>query len=241
MLTGMPVSISLGLTVLTFLFTMTTVPITSVALKLFTGIERFEVMAIPFFILAGNFLTLGGVARRMINLASSMVGHWHGGLALAGVMACALFAAVSGSSPATVVAIGAIILPAMVKQGFPKRFGAGVITTSGALGILIPPSIVMVIYSVATGGSVAIDPEGNRVLSASVGQLFMAGVVPGLILASMLGLVTFYRAWKNDYPRMPKATWWETIRAFRESVWGLLLIVIVLGGIYTGFFTPTEA
>ncbi len=116
------------------------------ALKLFTGIENFEIMAIPFFILAGNFLTHGGVARRMINFATSMVGHWYGGLGLAGVMACALFAAVSGSSPATVVAIGSIMLPAMVAQGFPKRFGAGVITTSGALGILIPPSIVMVIY-----------------------------------------------------------------------------------------------
>ena len=143
MLTGMPISISLGLTVLTFLFTMTDVPIESVALKLFTGIEKFEIMAIPFFILAGNFLTHGGVARRMINFATAMVGHWHGGLALAGVMACALFAAVSGSSPATVVAIGSIILPAMVRQGFPNKFGAGVITTSGALGILIPPSIVM--------------------------------------------------------------------------------------------------
>jgi C4-dicarboxylate transporter, DctM subunit len=241
MLTGMPISIALGLTVLTFLFTMTQVPIEAVALKLFTGIENFEIMAIPFFILAGNFLTHGGVARRMIAFATSMIGHWHGGLGLAGVMACALFAAISGSSPATVVAIGAIILPAMVQQGFPKRFGAGVIATSGALGILIPPSIVMVIYSVATGGSVAIDPEGKRVLSASVGQLFMAGVIPGLILASMLGATTFYRAWKNDYPRMPKATWAECFAAFRRSIWGLLLIVIVLGGIYSGAFTPTEA
>jgi C4-dicarboxylate transporter DctM subunit len=227
MLTGMPISISLGLTVLTFLFTMTTVPITSVALKLFTGIERFEVMAIPFFILAGNFLTHGGVARRMIAFASSMVGHWHGGLALAGVMACALFAAVSGSSPATVVAIGSILLPAMIKQGFPKRFGAGVITTSGALGILIPPSIVMVMYSVAT--------------NTSVGQLFMAGVIPGLVLATMLGLTTWWRARKNDYPRLPKASWGERFRTFRESIWGLMLIVVVIGGIYTGIFTPTEA
>jgi C4-dicarboxylate transporter DctM subunit len=227
MLTGMPVSISLGLTVLTFLFTMTTVPITSVALKLFTGIERFEIMAIPFFILAGNFLTHGGVARRMIAFATSMVGHWHGGLALAGVMACALFAAVSGSSPATVVAIGSIILPAMVKQGFPKQFGAGVITTSGALGILIPPSIVMVMYSVAT--------------NTSVGQLFMAGVVPGLVLATMLGLTTWWRARKKDYPRLPKASWGERLRTFRQSVWGLLLIVVVIGGIYSGIFTPTEA
>jgi C4-dicarboxylate transporter DctM subunit len=241
MLTGMPVSIALGLTVLTYLFTMTDVPIEAVALKLFTGIENFEIMAIPFFILAGNFLTHGGVARRMIAFATSMVGHWYGGLGLAGVLACAFFAAISGSSPATVVAIGSIILPAMVAQGFPKRFGAGVIATSGALGILIPPSIVMVIYSVATGGSIAMDPEGKRVLSASVGQLFMAGVIPGLMLASMLGATTWYRAWKNDYPRMPKASWAERFTAFRKSIWGLLLIVIVLGGIYSGAFTPTEA
>jgi C4-dicarboxylate transporter DctM subunit len=227
MLTGMPISISLGLTVLTFLFTMTQVPIESVALKLFTGIEKFEIMAIPFFILAGNFLTHGGVARRMINFASSMVGHWHGGLALAGVMACALFAAVSGSSPATVVAIGSIIMPAMVRQGYPKGFGAGVITTSGALGILIPPSIVMVMYSVST--------------NTSVGKLFMAGVVPGLMLATLLGLTTWYLAKKHNYPRMPRASWAERFTAFRKSAWGLLLIVIVMGGIYTGVFTPTEA
>lgn len=227
MLTGMPISISLGLTVLTFLFTMTQVPLESVALKLFTGIEKFEIMAIPFFILAGNFLTHGGVARRMINFATSMVGHWHGGLALAGVMACALFAAVSGSSPATVVAIGSILLPGMVKAGFPMKFGAGVITTSGALGILIPPSIVMVMYSVAT--------------NTSVGSLFMAGVVPGFILASMLGGMTWYRARKFNYPRQPKASWKERWQAFRASAWGLMLIIVVMGGIYSGMFTPTEA
>jgi len=241
MLTGMPISIALGLTVLSFLFVMTQVPIESVALKLFTGIESFEIMAIPFFILAGNFLTHGGVARRMINFAASMVGHWYGGLGLAAVVACALFAAISGSSPATVVAIGAILIPAMVNAGYPKRFGAGVIATSGALGILIPPSIVMVLYAVSTGGSMAIDPEGKRVLSASVGQLFMAGVIPGLMLAFLLGATTFYRAWKNDYPRMKRATWLERFKAFRDSIWGLLLIVIVLGGIYAGLFTPTEA
>src|SRR6266513_60312 len=200
MLTGMPISISLGLTVLVYLFTMTQVPIQSVALKLFTGIENF---------------------------ATAMVGHWHGGLGLAGVLACALFAAVSGSSPATVVAIGSIILPAMVKQGFPKQFGAGVITTSGALGILIPPSIVMVMYSVAT--------------NTSVGQLFMAGIIPGLVLATMLGLTTWWRARKNNYPRLPKASWGERFRTFRQSIWGLLLIGVVIGGIYSGVFTPTEA
>ncbi len=227
MLTGMPISIALGLTVLSFLFFFTNIPTEAVAMKLFTGIEKFEIMAIPFFILAGNFLTHGGVAKRMINFATSMVGHWHGGLALSGVIACALFAAVSGSSPATVVAIGSILLPAMVKAGFPKRYGAGVITTSGSLGILIPPSIPMVIYCVAT--------------NSSVGGMFMGGVVPGLLLATLLGLVSWWIARKNDYPRMPKATGIQRLKAFRESVWGLLLIVIVLGGIYSGLFTPTEA
>jgi C4-dicarboxylate transporter, DctM subunit len=227
MLVGMPISIALGLTVLTFLFTLTQVPIEAVALKLFTGIEKFEIMAVPFFILAGNFLTHGGVARRMIAFATAMVGHWHGGLGLAAVMACALFAAVSGSSPATVVAIGSVILPAMVAQGFPRRFGAGVVTTAGALGILIPPSIAMVLYAVST--------------NASIGKLFIAGIVPGLMLASMLGATTWYRAYKNDYPRMPQASFREQFDAFRKSIWGLLLIIVVIGGIYTGLFTPTEA
>src|SRR5574343_438830 len=227
MLTGMPISIALGLTVLSFLYFLTHVPIEAVAMKLFTGIEKFEIMAIPFFILAGNFLTHGGVAKRMINFASAMVGHWYGGLGLAGVLACALFAAVSGASPAAVVAIGSILLPAMVKAGFPNRFGAGVISTSGALGILIPPSIVMVMYSVGSNTSVC--------------ALFMAGVIPGLALAGVLGGVTWYRAKKFNYPRQPKASWGERWISFRKSVWGLLLIVVVMGGIYSGIFTPTEA
>jgi len=227
MLTGMPISIALGLTVLGFLFSMTQMPLESVALKLFTGIEKFEIMAIPFFILAGNFLTHGGVARRMIRFATALVGHWHGGLALGGVLACALFAAVSGSSPATVVAIGSILLPAMVKQGYPKSFGVGVIGTSGALGILIPPSIVMVIYAVST--------------NSSIGKLFIAGIVPGIGLAALLMFVTWAVARKKNYPRMAKASGVEVVKAFRESVWGLFLIVVVIGGIYSGIFTPTEA
>jgi len=227
MLTGMPISISLGLTVLTFLFTMTDVPLESVALKLFTGIEKFEIMAIPFFILAGNFLTHGGVAKRMIRFATALVGHLHGGLALGGVVACALFAAVSGSSPATVVAIGSILLPAMVKQGYPKKFGVGVIGTAGALGILIPPSIVMVIYAVST--------------NSSIGRLFIAGIIPGLMLAALLMFVTWVVAKRRNYPRMKRASLGEVWAAFRESVWGLFLIVVVIGGIYAGIFTPTEA
>src|SRR3989440_8919316 len=139
MVTGMPVSIALGLSVLTFLFTLTQVPLEAVALKLFTGIESFEIMAIPFFILAGNFLTHGGVARRMITFATTLVGHWYGGLALSGVVACALFAAISGSSPATVGAVGSVVLPAMVAPGVPQRVGARGLPTPASPGSLSPP------------------------------------------------------------------------------------------------------
>jgi C4-dicarboxylate transporter DctM subunit len=241
MATGMPISIALGLSVLTYLFILSDVDPKMVGLKLFTSIDRFEIMAIPFFILAGNFLTSGGVARRMIDFATSLIGHWYGGLGLAGVVACALFAAISGSSVATVVGIGSIILPAILEKGYPPRFGAGVIATSGALGILFPPSINLVIFAVATSGMQPKGPDGNIVDSTSVGQLFIAALVPGLILSAMLGATTCYRAWRNDYPRMERATWGQCLRAFRDSFWGLFLIVLVLGGIYSGLFTPTEA
>jgi C4-dicarboxylate transporter DctM subunit len=227
MLTGMPISISLGLTVLTFILTMTQVPLEAVALKLFTGIEKWEIMAIPFFILAGNFLTHGGVARRMINFATSLVGHFHGGLALASILACAMFALVCGSSVATVVAIGSIVLPAMVAHGYPMAFGAGVMITAGSLGILMLPSIPKVIYAIST--------------NTSIGALFVAGLLPGTVLALMLATVTWYIAKKNGYPRMDKATWMQRFTFFRDSVWGLMLVVIIVGGIYSGIFTATEA
>jgi C4-dicarboxylate transporter DctM subunit len=227
MLTGMPISISLGLTVLTFIVTMTQVPLESVALKLFTGIEKWEIMAVPFFILAGNFLTHGGVARKMINFATSLVGHFYGGLALASILACAMFALVCGSSVATVVAIGSIVLPAMVANGYPMRFGAGVIITAGSLGILMLPSIPKVIYAIST--------------NTSIGALFVAGLLPGILLTAMLCGVTWYLAKKNNYPRLVKATWLERWIAFRKSVWGLLLVIIIVGGIYSGAFTATEA
>jgi C4-dicarboxylate transporter DctM subunit len=227
MLTGMPISISLGLTVLTFIVTFTQVPLEAVALKLFTGIEKWEIMAIPFFILAGNFLTHGGVARRMINFATSLVGHFHGGLALASILACAMFALVCGSSVATVVAIGSIVLPAMVAHGYPMAFGAGVMITAGSLGILMLPSIPKVIYAIST--------------NTSIGALFVAGLLPGTLLALMLAGVTWYIAKKNNYPRMVKATWKERLKFFQTSVWGLMLVVIIVGGIYSGIFTATEA
>lgn len=227
MLTGVPVSIALGLTVLTFLYLLTNVPIEAVALKLFTGIEKFEIMAIPFFILAGNFLTHGGVARRMIDFATSMIGHLNGGLALAGIVACAMFALVCGSSVATVVAIGSIILPAMVQHGYPMRFGAGVIVCAGSLGILMLPSIPKVIYAIST--------------NTSIGALFVAGLFPGMLLTAMLCVVTWYVAKKRGYPRLPRATWGQRLVAFQKSVWGLMLVVIIIGGIYSGIFTATEA
>ncbi len=227
MLTGMPISISLGLTVLTFIVTMTQVPLDAVALKLFTGIEKWEIMAIPFFILAGNFLTHGGVARRMIDFATSLVGHFHGGLALASILACAMFALVCGSSVATVVAIGSIVLPAMVAHGYPMAFGAGVMITAGSLGILMLPSIPKVIYAIST--------------NTSIGALFVAGLLPGILLTVMLAGVTWYIAKKNGYPRMAKASWAQRFAFFRNSVWGLMLVVIIVGGIYSGIFTATEA
>lgn len=227
MLTGIPVSIALGLTVMTFLFTLTTVPIEAVSMKLFTGIEGFEIMAIPFFILAGNFLTHGGVARRMINFATSLIGHWYGGLGLAGIVACAMFALVCGSSVATVAAIGAIVLPEMVRHGYPMRFGAGIITVAGSLGILMLPSIPKIVYAVST--------------NTSIGALFVAGLLPGILLTTMLCIVTWWLARNRDYPRLPKASWGETVRTFRESIWGLMLVVIIIGGIYSGLFTATEA
>jgi len=241
MLTGMPISIALGLTVMGFFFFLSDVPMASVGLKLFEGLNSFPIMAIPFFILAGNFLTNGGAAKRMIHFASTMVGHLYGGPGLAAVLACAMFAAISGSSVATVVAVGTIMMPAMTAAGYPKRFSAGVITTSGALGILFPPSINLVIFSIATTGMSATGPNGEPVATASVGDLFIAGVVPGLVLALLLGITTWHRAKKFDYPRMQRASWGERWRAFREASWGLALIVIVVGGIYSGMFTPTEA
>ena len=227
MLTGMPISISLGITVLAFLFFFTTIPIEIVSQRLFTGLDQFAIMSIPFFILAGTFLTTGGVAKRMVRFAIALVGGMHGGLAVAGVLSCAFFAAVSGSSPATVVAIGSILLPAMVQQGYPMKFGVGVIATSGGLGILIPPSIVMIIYAVST--------------NTSVGKLFLAGVVPGVIMAIWLMAVTWFVAKKRGYPTMPRANRRELWESFRGSFWGLALIVVVVGGIYGGVFTPTEA
>jgi C4-dicarboxylate transporter DctM subunit len=224
---GMPIAIALGLSsVLTILF-FAQDSLASLALKFFETSEKYVLLAIPFFILAGNFMTTGGVARRMIDFAIACIGHLRGGLAMAGVMACMLFAAVSGSSPATVVAVGSIVIGGMIRTGYSREFAAGVICNAGTLGILIPPSIVMVVYAAAT--------------ETSVGRLFIAGVVPGIVLGLMLMAAIWVAATVKDLPRQPLASWAEVLRTGREAFWGLVLILIILGGIYGGIFTPTEA
>ena len=224
---GMPVAISLGLSSLLTIAFFSQDSIASMSIKLFETSEHYTLMAIPFFVLAGNLMSTGGVAKRMVRFAIAAVGHLRGGLAIASILACMLFAAVSGSSPATVVAIGSIVIAGMVKNGYTKEFAAGVICNAGTLGILIPPSIVMVVYAAVT--------------EVSVGRMFMAGVVPGIMLGLMLMIAVWWRAGKLQITPPAKATAGEVFRAFRESMWGLALLVIIMGGIYGGVFTPTEA
>lgn len=224
---GMPVGVALGLSSLTVILGFADDSLASLTLKIYETSEHYTLLAIPFFILGGMFLTTGGVARRMIRFANACVGHMHGGLAMASVLACMLFAAVSGSSPATVVAVGSIVIAGMVKAGYSKEFAAGVVTNAGTLGILIPPSIVLVVYGAVT--------------ETSVGALFLAGIVPGLMLGLLLMLAIWWRARQLRLPRQPRASMGEVLTAGRQSMWGLLLIVIILGGIYGGVFTPTEA
>lgn len=224
---GMPIAMALGLSSLLTILFFAHDSMASLSLKFFQTMEQFTLLAIPFFILAGNFLTTGGVAKRLINFAIAAVGHLPGGLAIASVLACMLFAAVSGSSPATVVAIGSIVIAGMVRVGYTQSFATGVIVNAGTLGILIPPSIVMVVYGAAT--------------ETSVGRLFMAGVVPGILLGLALMVAIYIAAIVKKLPRQPKVPWGERIALFRDAMWGLALIVIVMGGIYGGVFTPTEA
>jgi len=224
---GMPVAIALGLSSLLTILLFGHDSLASLALKLYETSEHFTLLAIPYFILGGVFMTTGGVAKRMIRFAIDCVGHLRGGLAIASVMACMLFAAVSGSSPATVVAVGSIVIAGMVRAGYPKSFAAGVVCNAGTLGILVPPSIVLVVYGAAT--------------ETSVGKLFMAGVLPGILLGLALMVAIYVLARVRDLPRQPRASLREVLAAGRDSLWGLLLIVIVLGGIYGGVFTPTEA
>lgn len=228
LLIGVPIAVSLGLSSILFLLMFSDATLASVAGTLFEAFEgHFTLLAIPFFILASSFMTTGGVARRIIRFSIACVGHLPGGLAISGVFACMMFAALSGSSPATVVAIGSIVIAGMRQVGYTKEFAAGVICNAGTLGILIPPSIVMVVYAAA--------------VEVSVGRMFLAGVIPGLLAGFML-MVTIYVMAKVK--NLPKGEWkgmGEIAQSGMEAGWGLFLIVIILGGIYGGVFTPTEA
>jgi C4-dicarboxylate transporter DctM subunit len=224
---GVPIAIALGLASIGTIVLFADQTLVVLAQRYFAAMQVYPLLAIPFFILAGTFLTTGGVARRMIAFANALVGHQRGGLALTALLACAFFAAVSGSSPATVVAVGSIMIAGMAASGYTKEFAAGLITNGGTLGILIPPSIVLVIYGAVT--------------ETSIGHLFMAGVVPGILLTAALMTAVAVIAKRRNLPRQPRADFATLVRTAREALWGLLLVVIILGGIYFGVFTPTEA
>lgn len=228
LLTGMPIAFALGLSSITTILLFSSDSLASVALKLLESqSEHYTLLAIPFFILSSTFLSTGGVANRIINFAIDCVGWIRGGLAMASVLACMIFAAVSGSSPATVAAIGSIVIAGMVKAGYPKQMAAGVITNAGTLGILIPPSIVMLVYAAATEESAA--------------RLFMAGLIPGLMMGTFLMIAIYVVARVKGLPAQPWVGFKNLLRSSFSASWGLMLIVIVLGSIYGGIASPTEA
>jgi len=227
LLAGVPIAIALGLASIATLVLFADQSLVVLAQRFFSAVQTPALLAIPFFVLAGTFMTTGGVAKRMIAFANALVGHFRGGLAMAALLASALFAAVSGSSPATVVAVGSIMIGGMARSGYSKEFAAGLICNAGTLGILIPPSIVMVVYGAVT--------------ETSVGALFIAGVLPGIVLTAALMAAVAVVARRQNLPRQPRADWRTVLKTGREAIWGLLLVVIILGGIYLGVFTPTEA
>ncbi len=228
MLLGMPIALALGFSSITTILFFSHDSLASIALKLFESLsEHYTLLAIPFFILSSAFLSTGGVAKRIIRFALSLVGHIRGGMAMASVMACMIFAAVSGSSPATVAAIGSIVIVGMVKAGYPESFAAGVITNAGTLGILIPPSIVMLVYAAAT--------------EVSAARMFMAGFLPGLLMGLILMIAIYIAARVKKIPAQPWRGFGEVVSAGAAAFGGLMLIIIVLGSIYGGIASPTEA
>ncbi len=242
LLLGVPIAVALGFSSIVFQLFFSDTSLASIAQSLYQAMAGHPtLLAIPFFVLASSFMSTGGVARRIIRFSIACVGHLRGGLAIAGVFACMMFAALSGSSPATVVAIGSIVIAAMKAQGYTKDFAAGVICNAGTLGILIPPSIVMVVYASAT--------------DVSVGRMFLAGVFPGLLAGLMLMVTIYIMAVIKGMPKGEWQGWREIGASFRDALWGLMLIAIIMGGIYgfpgisldrgvywsPGVFTPTEA
>ncbi len=227
LLLSFPISILLGIVTTLAIHFHTSTPLTILPQQLFNALDNFILLAIPFFILAGEIMTEGEIAQRLIDVMDVFVGRFSGGLALATVVACMFFAALSGSSPATVVAIGTIMIPALKKYGYDEDFATGLVTSAGSLGIVIPPSIPMILYCL--------------VMNVSVAKLFMAGIGPGLLIGGVFMGYTVYKARKNGWSSHHKYTFPEALAVLRKGIWGLILPIIVLGGIYTGIFTPTEA
>lgn len=224
---NVPLAVGMGLASLAALAITQKVPIFIVAQRMFTGLDSFPLLAIPLFMIAGRLMERGGISKRLIGLATNMVGSVSGGLALVAVLACMFFAAISGSAPATVVAIGAIMVPAMIEAGYDKSFAVGLMAAAGTIGVIIPPSIPFVTYGIA--------------MNASIGKLFMAGVVPGVIMGLSLMAICYVIAKKRGYKGTVKPTFSAFMASFKESIWGLAMPLIILGGIYGGVFTPTEA
>ena len=224
---GIPIAFALGFSSLITILLFGNDSLASMSLKLYETSEHYTLMAIPFFILGGSLMSTGGVAKRLVRFAIACVGHIRGGLAIAAVLACTFFAAVSGSSPATVVAVGSIMIGGMVKAGYTQKFAAGVMCNAGTLGILMPPSIVMVVYCAVT--------------EQSVGRIFLAGIIPAIVLALALSIAIYVRARMTNVQLAPKASTKELIDSAKDAVWGFILLIIILGGIYGGVFTPTEA
>ncbi len=227
LLVGMPIAILMVVTTGVTLAAFTNTSLLVLPQQLFNALDNFILLAIPFFILAGSIMTEGAMARRLVAIVNALVGCYPGGLAIAATLACIFFAALSGSSPATVVAIGSIMIPALVRSGYDERFSIGLVTSAGSLGIVIPPSIPMILYCL--------------VMNVSVAELFMAGVGPGLLIGGVFILYTVGMAYRNRWFVAERVSWRETFRALVDGFWGLMLPVIVLGGIYSGIFTPTEA
>jgi C4-dicarboxylate transporter DctM subunit len=227
LLLGMPISILLLTTTTLLIFFFTTTPLTILVQQLFNALDKSVLMAIPYFILAGGIMTEGALAKRLIDLMNLVVGRFRGGAAMATVVACVFFAALSGSSPATVVAIGSIMYPALIKAGYSEHFTTGLITSAGSLGIVIPPSIPMILYCL--------------IMNVSVAELFMAGIVPGLLIGAVLLGYTYILARRHGWRQEKTYSRGEVFKILREGVWGMILPIIVLGGIYSGLFTPTEA
>lgn len=226
LLLSVPISVSLGISsILALMYAGSSITIK--AQNLYNGMSKFLLLAIPFFILAGNIMEFSGISGRLIKLADSMMGHIRGGIAITCVMVSCFFAAISGSAPATVAALGLVVIPAMVQAGYGKETSSALMATSGSLGIVIPPSIAFVVYA--------------SLASVSVGKIFIAGILPGLLTGLFLALMIFWVARKRNIVAGTRASTRERLAALADAFWGLMMPLIILGGIYGGFFTPTEA